>query len=156
MMRFRNEGFKTSGKDNRYGILQKNLKLNLEETSMKSLFEQMGGAYTLQGDYYLPNLTLPAEENKIIGIWGQRHLRYIRQHRKVFYTNLLTSGRLNGYLADIDRQATELFFRLMEQMAEHEGISEKLKSEHSMEWIGRMNALRESAAEIVNAKVIFA
>ena len=156
MMRFRNEGFKTSGKDNRYGILQKNLKLNLEETSMKSLFEQMGGAYTLQGDYYLPNLTLPAEENKIIGIWGQRHLRYIRQHRKVFYTNLLTSGRLNGYLADIDRQATELFFRLMEQMAEHEGISEKLKSEHPMEWIGRMNALRESAAEIVNAKVIFA
>ena len=123
---------------------------------MKSLFEQMGGAYTLQGDYYLPNLTLPAEENKIIGIWGQRHLRYIRQHRKVFYTNLLTSGRLNGYLADIDRQATELFFRLMEQMAEHEGISEKLKSEHPMEWIGRMNALRESAAEIVNAKVIFA
>ena len=123
---------------------------------MKSLFEQMGGAYTLQGDYYLPNLTLPAEENKIIGIWGQRHLRYIRQHRKVFYTNLLTSGRLNGYLADIDRQATELFFRLMEQMAEHEGISEKLKSEHPMEWIGRMNALRESAAEIVNAKAIFA
>ena len=123
---------------------------------MKSLFEQMGGAYTMQGDYYLPNLTLPAEENKIIGIWGQRHLRYIRQHRKVFYTNLLTSGRLNGYLADIDRQATELFFRLMEQMAEHEGISEKLKSEHPMEWIGRMNALRESAVEIVNAEVIFA
>ena len=118
--------------------------------------EKTGISYTLQGDYYLPNLTLPAEENKIIGIWGQRHLRYIRQHRKVFYTNLLTSGRLNGYLADIDRQATELFFRLMEQMAEHEGISEKLKSEHSMEWIGRMNALRESAAEIVNAKVIFA
>ena len=123
---------------------------------MKSLFEETGGTYTLQGDYYLPNLTLPAEENKIIGIWGQRHLRYIRQHRKVFYTNLLTSGRLNGYLADIDRQATELFFRLIEQMAEHEGISEKLKSEHSMEWIGRMNALRESAVEIVNAEVIFA
>ena len=123
---------------------------------MKSLFEQMGGAYTLQGDYYLPNLTLPAEENKIIGIWGQRHLRYIRQHRKVFYTNLLTSGRLNGYLADIDRQATELFFRLMEQMAEHEGITEELKAEHPMEWIGRMNALRESAVEIVNAEVIFA
>ena len=93
MMRFRNEGFKTSGKDNQYGILQKNLKLNLEETAMKSLFEQMGGTYTLQGDYYLPNVTLPAEGNKTIGIWGQRHLRYIRQHRKVFYTNLLTSGR---------------------------------------------------------------
>ena len=156
MMRFRNEGFKTSGKDNRYGILQKNLKLNLEETAMKSLFEQMGGTYTLQGDYYLPNVTLPAEGNKTIGIWGQRHLRYIRQHRKVFYTNLLTSGRLNGYLADIDRQATELFFRLMEQMAEHEGITEELKAEHPMEWIGRMNALRESAVEIVNAEVIFA
>ena len=76
--------------------------------------------------------------------------------QKLFYTNLLTSGRLNGYLADIDRQATELFFRLMEQMAEHEGITEELKAEHPMEWIGRMNALRESAAEIVNAKVIFA
>ena len=118
--------------------------------------EQTGISYTLQGNYYLPDLTLPPEEEKHIGVWGQRHLRYIRQHRKVFYTNLLTSGRLNGYLADIDRQATELFFRLMEQMAEHEGISEKLKSEHPMEWIGRMNALRESAAEIVNAKVIFA
>ena len=123
---------------------------------MKSLFEQMGGAYTLQGDYYLPNLTLPAEENKIIGIWGQRHLRYIRQHRKVFYTNLLTSGRLNGYLADIDRQATELFFRLIEQMTEREGVTEKLKAEQPIEWVGKMNALREAAVEIVNAEVIFA
>ena len=83
-------------------------------------------------------------------------MRYIRQHRKVFYTNLLTSGRLNGYLADIDRQATELFFRLMEQMAEREGITEKLKAEQPMKWVGKMNALREAAAEIVNAKVIFA
>ena len=123
---------------------------------MKSLFEQMGGAYTLQGDYYLPNLTLPAEENKIMGIWGQRHLRYIRQHRKVFYTNLLTSGKLNSYLADIDRQAAELFFRLVEQMAEREGITENLKAEQPMEWVGKMNALREAAAEIVNAEVIFA
>ena len=123
---------------------------------MKSLFEQMGGAYTLQGDYYLPNLTLPAEENKIIGIWGQRHLRYIRQHRKVFYTNLLTSGRLNGYLADIDRQAAELFFRLVKQMAEHNGVTEKFKAEQPMEWVGKMNALREAAAEIMNAEVIFA
>lgn len=123
---------------------------------MKSLFEQMGGTYTLQGDYYLPNVTLPAEENKTIGIWGQRHLRYIRQHRKVFYTNLLTSGRLNGYLADIDRQATELFLRLVEQMAEREGITEKLKAEQPMKWVGNMNALREAAAQIVNAEVIFA
>ena len=95
---------------------------------MKSLFEQMGGTYTLQGDYYLPNLTLPAEENKPIGIWGQRHLRYIRQHRKVFYTNLLTSGKLNSYLADIDRQAAELFFRLVEQMAEREWCNRKPQS----------------------------
>ena len=122
---------------------------------MKSLFEQMGGAYTLQGDYYLPNLTLPAEENKIIGIWGQRHLRYIRQHRKVFYTNLLTSGRLNGYLADIDRQAEELFFRLVEQMAEREGITETLKADNQMEWVQRMNALRLAVTETVNAEVIF-
>ena len=122
----------------------------------KTIFEQMGVTYTRQGDYYLPNLILPAEKNKPIGIWGQRHLRYIRQHRKVFYTNLLTSGRLNGYLADIDRQAAELFFRLVEQMAEREGINETLKAEHPMEWAGKMNALREAAAEIVNAEVIFA
>ena len=122
----------------------------------KTIFEQMGGTYTRQGDYYLPNLTLRAEENKPIGIWGQRHLRYLKQHRKVFYTNLLTSGWLNGYLADIDRQAADLFFRLVEQMAESEGITEKLKAEQSMEWVGKMNALREAAAEIVNAEVIFA
>ena len=79
--------------------------------------EQMGGTYTLQGDYYFPNLSLPAEENKPIGIWGQRHLRYIQHHRKVFYTNLLTSGRMNSYLADIDKQAEELFLRLVKQMA---------------------------------------
>lgn len=118
--------------------------------------EKTGISYTLQGDYYLPNLTLPAEENKPIGIWGQRHLRYIRQHRKVFYTNLLTSGKLNNYLADIDRQAEELFFWLVEQMAEREGVNEKLKADQPMEWVGKMNALREAAAEIVNAEVIFA
>ncbi len=119
--------------------------------------EKTGISYTLRGDYYLPDLTLPTEEEtKYIGIWGQRHLRYIRQHRKVFYTNLLTSGRLNGYLADIDRQAEALFFRLVEQMAESEGITEKLKAEHPMEWIGKMNVLREADAKIVNAEVIFA
>ena len=83
-------------------------------------------------------------------------MRYIRQHRKVFYTNLLTSGRLNGYLADVDRRAEELFFRLVEQMAERNGVTEKLKTRQSMEWVGRMNALREAAAEIVNTEVIFA
>ena len=84
---------------------------------MKSLFEQMGGTYTLQGDYYFPNLSLPAEENKPIGIWGQRHLRYIQHHRKVFYTNLLRRGRMKSYLADIDKQAEEVFLRLVNQMA---------------------------------------
>ena len=118
--------------------------------------EKTGISYTLQGDYYLPDLVLPAEENKHIGIWGQRYLRYIRQHKKVFYTNLLTSGRLNSYLMDIDRQAEKLFLRLVDQMAEREGITEKLKAEQPMKWVGKMNALREAAAEIVNAKVIFA
>lgn len=123
----------------------------------KTIFEQMGGTYTLKGDYYLPNLVLPAaKENRSIGIWGQRHLRYIRQHRKVFYTNLLTSGKLNSYLADIDEQAKEMFSRLVEQMAEREGVTEELKAEQPMEWVGKMNALREAAAEIVNAEVIFA
>ena len=121
----------------------------------KTIFEQMGGIYTQQGDYVLPNLILPAE-NQPIGIWGQRHARYLKQHYKVRYYNLLTSGKLNGYLADIDKQAEAMFSRLLEQMAEHEGITEELKAEHPMEWIGRMNALRESAVEIVNAEVIFA
>ena len=93
-----------------------------------------GISYTLQGDYYLPNITLPVEENKPIGIWGQRHLRYIRQYRKVFYTNLLTSGKLNSYLADVDEQAEDMFFRLVEQMVEREGITEKLKA--SNRWNG--------------------
>ena len=122
----------------------------------KTLFEQMSGTYTRQGDYYLPNLILPAEENKPIGIWGQRHLRYLKQHRKVLYTNLLTNGKLNGYLADIDAQAEDIFLRLVEQMAEREGVTEQLKAGNQMEWVGRMNALRETAAEIVNAEVIFA
>lgn len=121
----------------------------------KTIFEQMGGTYTRQGDYYLPNLTLPAEENKPIGIWGQRHLRYIRQHRKVFYTNLLTSGKLNSYLADVDEQAEDMFFRLVEQMAEREGVIEQLKAENPMEWVGRMNNIRSRAMEIVNDELIY-
>ena len=122
----------------------------------KTIFEQMDGTYTLQGDYYLPDLVLPAEkENSSVGIWGQRHLWYIRQHRKVFYTNLLTSGKLNSYLADIDEQAEALFFRLVEQMSEREGVTEKLKAEQPMEWVGKMNALREASAEIVNTQLIY-
>ena len=115
----------------------------------------MGGTYTLQGDYYLPNLTLPIEENKPIGIWGQRHLRYIREHKKALYTNLLTSGRLQSYLADVEEQAQKLFDRLMKQRAEREGITETLKADNQMEWVQRMNALRSAVIETVNVEVIF-
>ena len=122
---------------------------------MKSLFEETGGTYTLQGDYYFPNLTLPAEENRPIGIWGQRHARYLKQHYKVRYYNLLTSGKLNGYLADVDEQAEDLFFRLVKQIAEREGVTEQLKAENQMERVGRMNNIRSRAAEIVNAELIY-
>ena len=118
--------------------------------------EQTGISYTLQGDYYLPDLTLPSKEGKHIGIWGQRHARYLKQYHKIQYYNLLTSGKLNGYLADIDKQAEMMFFRLVEQMAEREGITETLKSDNQMEWVGRMNALRSTVTETVNAEVIFA
>ena len=122
---------------------------------MKSLFEQMGGTYTLQSDYYLPNLTLPIEENKPIGIWGQRHLRYLKQHRKVLYTNLLTSGKLNSYLADIDEQAETMFFQLVEQIAQRNGITESLKAIDQMAWVQKMNNIRDRAAEIVNSEWIY-
>ena len=118
--------------------------------------EKNGLWYELQGDYYIPCLELPVEkEERYIGVWGQRHLRYIRQHKKVFYTNLVTSGKLQSHLADIEEQAQELFDRLMKQRAEREGITEKLKDDNQMEWVGRMNALSEAVTETVNAEVIF-
>ena len=122
---------------------------------MKTLFEQYGGTYTMQGDYRLPNLTVEETDTRPIGVWGQRHLRYIKQHHKVQYTNLLTSGKLNGYLADIDKQAEDMFFRLVKQMAEREGVTEQLKADNQMEWIARTNNIRSRATEIVNAEVIF-
>ena len=121
----------------------------------KTIFEQMGGTYTKVGDYYLPNL-LPAEqEEQPIGVWGQRHLRCIKQHHKVLYTNLLTSGKLNGYLADLNKQAEEMFFRFVKQMAEREGVTEKLKANNQMEWVARMNNIRSRATEIVNHDIIY-
>ena len=116
--------------------------------------EKTGIGYTLQGDYYLPDLELPAEEQQPIGVWGQRHLRYIKQHRKAFYTNLLTSGKLNSYLADINQQAEEMFSQLIKQIAEREGVTEKLKAENQMEWVARMNSIRNQITEIVNNKLI--
>ena len=105
-------------------------------------YENNGLWYELQGDYYLPCLKLPEEEQAYIGIWGQRHLRYLKEHRRVRYANLLTSGKLNGYLVDIDRQAEELFLRLVKQMAEREGVTEQLKAANSMEWVRKMNRHR--------------
>ena len=118
--------------------------------------EQTGISYTLHGDYYLPDIALPDEEKGVeIGVWGQRHLRYIKQNRKILYLNLLTSGKLNRYLADLDKQAEELFSRLLKQMAaEREGITEQLKADNQMEWVGRMNNIRSRAIEIVNTEFI--
>lgn len=117
--------------------------------------EQTGISYTLQGDYYLPDLTLPDQEDEPIGLWGQRHSRYIKQHRKILYTNLLTSGKLNGYLVDLDKQAEDMFFRLVKQMAEREGVTEQLKANNQMEWVARMNNIRNRATEIVNKDIIY-
>lgn len=122
---------------------------------MKTLFEQMGGSYTRQGDYDLPNLALPTEEERNIGVWGQRKLRYLKQHHKVIYYNLLTSGKLNAHLADTEEQAQELFLRIVKEFAESEGITETLKAENQMEWVRRMNNISNRAMEIVNAEVVY-
>ena len=122
---------------------------------MKSIFEQIGGAYTLQGYYRLPNLTLPAEDERPIGVWGQRRLRYLKQHHKVLYYNLLTSGKLHSHLADTEEQAQELFSRLVKEYAEKEDITEQLKATDPMAWVQRMNNIRERVTEMVNAEVVF-
>ena len=121
-----------------------------------TIFEQMGGTYTQAGDYILPDL-LPAEEEKEvnIGVWAMRHKRYLKQHHKVRYYNLLTSGKLNSYLADIEQQAQQLFLRQVKDLAEKENITEKLKSENQMLWVQKMNNIRNQATEIVNAEIIY-
>ena len=122
----------------------------------KFIYDEKNGLwYELQGDYYLPCLKLSEGEQQPIGLWGQRHLRYIKQNRKVFYLNLLTSGKLNGYLSDLDKQAEDMFSRLVKQMAEREGVTEKLKAENQMEWVGRMNNIRSRAKEVINNELIF-
>ena len=115
----------------------------------------MYATYTRVGDYLLPDLKLPEEEQRPIGVWGQRHRRYLKEHRRASYATLLTSGKLNGYLADIDRQAEEMFLRLVKQMAEAEGVTETLKAANQMEWVGRMNSIRSRAMEIVNSELIY-
>ena len=122
----------------------------------KTIFEQMAGTYTQQGDCYFPNLVLPTEkETRPIGVWGQRHLRYLKECHRITYANLLTSGKLNSYLVDIDERAENMFLRLVKQMAEHEGVTERLKAENQMEWVGQINNIRICATEIVNQVIIF-
>ena len=121
----------------------------------KTIFEEMGGTYTQVGDYLFPDLKLPEEEPQPIGVWGQRHRRYLKEHRRATYAALLTSGKLNSYLVDVDRQAEELFSRLVKQVAETEGATEQLKADNQMEWVGRMNNIRNRAMEIVNSELIY-
>ena len=122
----------------------------------KTIFEQTGGTYTMQGDYYLPNLTLPPEEERHIGVWGQRRLNYLKHSRKGLYYNLLTSGKLRSHLADMEEEAQSLFLRLVKEYAEREGLTEQLKAENPTEWVQKMNNIRNRAAETVCADLIFA
>ncbi len=122
----------------------------------KTIFEEIGGSYIRQGDYLIPCLTLPEEEEqRYIGVWGQRHLRYLKEYKKIFYTNLLTSGKLNSYLADIEEQAQERFERIVEQMVENEGITKQLKAIDQMAWVGAMNNIWSRAREVVNTEFIY-
>ena len=126
-------------------------------TMEKTIYDESNGLwYELRGDYYIPCLTVPAEEERPIGIWGQRHLRYIKAERKALYTELLITGRLNTYLADINEQATERMLLLTEQMAEREGVTEQLKAQNQMLWVQRMNNIRDRAMEIVDHDLIYA
>ena len=121
-----------------------------------TLFEQLGGTYTQVGDYLLPDLSLPAEkETGNIGVWALRHKRYLKQHHKVLYYNLLTSGKLDSYLADIEEQSQQLFLRLVKELAEKESVTEQPKAADQMAWVRRLNNIREQAAEVVNAELVF-
>ena len=123
----------------------------------KYIYDENNGLwYELQGDYYIPCLLIPEDEQRPIGVWGRRHLRYIREYRKGLYNSLLLSGKLNGYLADLNEQAEDMFFRLIKEFAEKEDITEALKAENQMLWVQRMNAVRETATEIVNNELIYA
>ena len=122
----------------------------------ETLFEQFGGTYIKQGDYLLPNLTLPAEEEiGNIGVWAMRHKRYLKQHHKVLYYNLLTSGKMNSYLANIEQQAQQLCLRLVKELAEKEGVTEQLKATDMLLWVQKMNNIRNRGTEVVNNEIIY-
>lgn len=122
---------------------------------MKTIFENNGGTYESQGDYLLLNLTLQDDEQYSIGVWGMRHKRYLKQHHKVIYYNLLTAGKLNSYLADIEEQSQNLFSRMVNYLTEKENVTEKLKAENALLWVRKMNNIRNRATEIVNEQVIY-
>lgn len=121
----------------------------------KSLFEQMGGTYSRVGDYRIPNITVSEEASEPIGIWGQRHAQYLKEHCRVLYMNLFTSGKLNSHLAEIDNQAEDMFLQLVKEMAEKQGVTEQLKATDQMAWVGKMNNIRNQATEIVNRELIY-
>lgn len=121
------------------------------------IFDETNGLwYEKTGDYYLPCLTLPAEEKKPIGLWGQRHLRYLKEQRRLVYLELVTSGRLHSYLADIDGQAEDMFSRLVKEYADRQGVTERLKEENQLEWIGKMRNIRACVREVVENEIIYA
>lgn len=122
----------------------------------KTIFEEMGGTYRQVGDYLLPNITVPAEEeNEMIGLWGQRHARHLKENHKVLYMNLLTSGKLHSYLADVDKQAEDMCFRLVKEYADRRRVTEQLKAENPHEWIGRMNNIQAYVREVVGKELIY-
>ena len=123
----------------------------------KHIYDEKNGLwYELQGNYFVPCLKLPAEEQRPIGAWGQRHLRYLRQHRKALYTGLQITGKLNGYLADLNEQAENMFVVLVKQMVARENVTEQLKAQNQMLWVQRMNNIRDRAVEVVNNDLIYA
>lgn len=122
----------------------------------KTIFEEMGGTYIQTGDYLIPDVRVPAEEeNEHIGLWGQRHARHLQEHHKVKYMNLLTSGKLHNYLVDVDKQAEDMFYRLVKEYADRQGVSELLKSENQLEWIGKMNNIQACVRELVGKELIY-
>lgn len=122
----------------------------------KTIFEEMGGTYTQVGDYLLPDITIPAEEEReAIGLWGQRHARHLKEHHKVLYMNLLTSGKWHSYLVDIDKQAEDMFFRLVKEYADRQGVTKQLKADDQREWIGRMNNIQACVREVVGKELIY-
>ena len=144
---------KTDSEEENYG--QRTMR-KVEQKMKKTIFEEMGGTYVRCGDYFIPNLTLPEkEEPRFVGVWGQRHLQYLKEYRRTVYLDLLMSGRQNSYLADIEEQAQEHFEIIVEQMKRAQGITEQLKAENQMEWVARMNNIQACAREIVDKEIIY-